>query len=731
MYLITKQELHQLIAENKTLAAIEFLRSASFIQRNFELSRELTVHLASFQSYSEDKRKETSTSEELRVRKNNLHHSLLKIVDLLPNENLELQLPPLPNLPRPKYPFIGLRWFSREDAPIFFGREKEIQKLYNWILSGERLVLLYGQSGVGKSSLLHAGLLPRLEYRWICHYLRWNSGKGVVNSLDGTQINVADKEKVYVIDQLEEIFTSSSSEVKEIFSSIKSTLAKDGNLQIVLSFRKEFLAETQDMLDDLSIDYSSILLKPLRKRELVKAITGVAFDPWLKRRFNLEIQNGLPEKIADHILTDEESHIAPLLQILLRKMWDAVKDNNEDKIFDSNLYSGFQEQSLTSMLSTQIKELEKKFPREVESGLVLDILKFFTTVRATAKKAGESEWRSRYAHIFSIDSLIQELEHLFLLTSLDRGNQATIRLAHDALAPIIIENFNNSDLIGQRAFRLIDSKRIDIASDREVEFSNTDLDTILQGEYGMRKLSDKEIHIINVSSERRNKERKALEILQERDEEFTLALFQIQEEERKRIGRDLHDRVGSMLATIKLLLSSLDNKTGFPNLENRKRFQESMSLLNEANEEVRRLSHNLSSDSALSTVGLVAQLQDMVRVIQESGQLMIELSTFNFDERLDVSTEVKIYRIIQELVSNALKHAKATKLLIQLSRIGGTVEILVEDDGFGFDINSLSYKEGIGLRNIKGRISELSGDIQIESSVGRGTKINIQIPIEG
>ena len=247
---INKDKIRQLIAKNKTLLAIENLRSSSYVNSDDELRREITLHLSKFRSYFGDKRRGVISTKELRITLNQLNDSLLEMLDEIPEK--ELELPPLPKISRPKEPFIGLRWFNRDEAPIFFGRKKDIQKLYNWLIAGERLILLYGQSGVGKSSLLHAGLFPRLEYRWEVNYCRRDLEKGLPQQLNEIISALSNNDCLIILDQLEEIYTNPSTKIVnegiEIFKSIALALNEFKNLYIILGFRKEYLAEIKDQL---------------------------------------------------------------------------------------------------------------------------------------------------------------------------------------------------------------------------------------------------------------------------------------------------------------------------------------------------------------------------------------------------------------------------------------------------------------------------------------------------
>lgn len=205
------------------------------------------------------------------------------------------------------------------------------------------------------------------------------------------------------------------------------------------------------------------------------------------------------------------------------------------------------------------------------------------------------------------------------------------------------------------------------------------------------------------------------------------AMVEGQEDERKRIAEDLHDRVGSILSTVKLYFNSLNTKIDKYQGENKLQYDKANTLLDEAVQEVRRISHNLVS-GILMKFGLSPALKDLCETVEGTQQIKIKLTTHGIDERLENQIEISSYRIIQELLSNILKHAKATEVNLSITRQDGNLNIMIEDNGIGFDIKR--NHEGIGLKNIRSRIEKLHGTINFDSVIDRGTIVNIDIPIE-
>jgi signal transduction histidine kinase len=128
-------------------------------------------------------------------------------------------------------------------------------------------------------------------------------------------------------------------------------------------------------------------------------------------------------------------------------------------------------------------------------------------------------------------------------------------------------------------------------------------------------------------------------------------------------------------------------------------------------------------------IGLFATVRTLQRQINDSDQLVVELHTHGDDGRLDRNVQNSIYRIIQELLQNINKHANAKRVEIQLNVFEDLFNLVVEDDGVGFDVNNLLNKGGIGLREIEYRVKTMSGELTIDSGRGAGTNTTIDIPL--
>lgn len=201
------------------------------------------------------------------------------------------------------------------------------------------------------------------------------------------------------------------------------------------------------------------------------------------------------------------------------------------------------------------------------------------------------------------------------------------------------------------------------------------------------------------------------------------AMIEGQEKERQRVANELHDDLGSLMATIKLHFSNVKGKDKDPALK------QAQSLLEEAYQKVRGIAHSKNS-GVMSSQGLLPAVKKMAQVISETNALEVSVEDFGMGERMENSLELSLFRTIQELVANAIKHAEATKLNIQISQYDDNLNIIIEDNGKGFDRSNLDKsKTGMGLTNIEKRIEHLEGNFTIDSVPGKGTSIIIDIPV--
>jgi signal transduction histidine kinase len=221
-------------------------------------------------------------------------------------------------------------------------------------------------------------------------------------------------------------------------------------------------------------------------------------------------------------------------------------------------------------------------------------------------------------------------------------------------------------------------------------------------------------------------EQKVTTLLKEQELTTIDAMIEGQEKERQRIANELHDDLGGSMATIKLYFNSLQEKT---TKDNETLFDKTNILLDEAYTKIREIAHAKNS-GVIAKQGLLKAVRQMGEKISAANRIAITVKDFGLDNRLENSLELTLFRIIQELVTNVIKHAQATTLNIHLTNHGDTLNILVEDNGIGFDVHKkMIHEKGMGLKSIDKRIAHLDGTIHIESESGKGATVIIDIPI--
>jgi hypothetical protein len=508
---------------------------------------------------------------------------------------------PLFGLPEPEprnlpdQPFRFLERYKREHAEIFFGRSYYIRDVFNTCVDQKSapVILFHGQSGVGKSSMLDAGLFPRLEQVAQVVYIRRKQRLGLLGTLKralgvskhqadnmtsyegqaGLQLQIsqleelvsksvgethaklnevlsdlkqqlaeeeselakkvkkvkvddltsllevwkhteekAEKPLIILLDQVEEIFTRPNknmpNELDEFLEEIQQIFGypKQRPLgKIILSYRKEYHPEINEACKNFTIPREETFLKALSRKDIAEVIIGLTRTERLQRRYRLDVEETLPIVIADDLLEDKDSPIAPVLQILLTKMWKLSEEENEEHHFTVQHYQALRTQGILmdDFFREQMELVDLKYPELVASGLALDILDNHTTKMGTADTRNFNELRERYSdRQEEIDKLLKEFKRLYLLT--DIGNKLT-GLAHDTLAPLVQDEFRHSAKPGQRAALILENKVIAYNQEPETVIDIDDLKIVESGVGGMRLWTMQEQELIDKSRERKAK----------------------------------------------------------------------------------------------------------------------------------------------------------------------------------------------------------------------------------
>jgi len=212
-------------------------------------------------------------------------------------------------------------------------------------------------------------------------------------------------------------------------------------------------------------------------------------------------------------------------------------------------------------------------------------------------------------------------------------------------------------------------------------------------------------------------------------EEFSKRLIQSQEEERKRIASELHDSLGQNLLIIKnrAVLGLKSEETEFE----KKQLNEISANASSAIDEVRRIAYNLHPYQ-LERLGLTKAIRSIIENLETSTEINFKLEIDNIDNLLKPEEEINLYRIIQECINNIVKHSESREAVISIIK-GDGITITVNDNGKGFSTESVIVtsdgRKGFGLKNLQERVKLLKGELIIDSSENKGTKIQINIPL--
>ncbi|UBM60940.1 sensor histidine kinase [Marinilongibacter aquaticus] len=205
----------------------------------------------------------------------------------------------------------------------------------------------------------------------------------------------------------------------------------------------------------------------------------------------------------------------------------------------------------------------------------------------------------------------------------------------------------------------------------------------------------------------------------------------VQESERRKIAKDLHDEIGGLLSAAKMGLQTFERTMQLG--ENQKnQYRQSVDLVNESLVHVRGLSRELTPKT-LENYGLHAALHDFVDKINLTTEIEfnVDIQGLDRNDRFHQDVELTIYRLLQEMTNNALKHSQAKQIYIALKKEKGNLIFIFSDNGQGFDIaeKANSRHTGLGLDNISSRVQVIGGQYRIQSEIGLGTQYFVQIPL--
>lgn len=211
------------------------------------------------------------------------------------------------------------------------------------------------------------------------------------------------------------------------------------------------------------------------------------------------------------------------------------------------------------------------------------------------------------------------------------------------------------------------------------------------------------------------------QVLKTKELEGIDAILSAQEEERATIAADLHDNLGSKIATLKLYVENYSNAKDFNDYYDKLKL-----LISDTYGEIREISKNKNFGAPIDK-GLIPSTKAIANQISDTEKLSIKVINIDVNKRLENTTEIQIFRIIQELLTNSIKHSNASEVIIQFAEENNVLNIIVEDNGKGFDITKNTT--GTGLINIERRVDKLNGELVIDSSLNNGTTVILNIPM--
>ena len=232
----------------------------------------------------------------------------------------------------------------------------------------------------------------------------------------------------------------------------------------------------------------------------------------------------------------------------------------------------------------------------------------------------------------------------------------------------------------------------------------------------------------------RENERLFQEVLagEQRFRRLARAVWRVQEEERRRLARELHDGIGQTLTALKNHLGRMQaTSAGASPSPAQADLDQALEIATQALADTRELSR-LLRPAVLDDLGLEPALRWLARSVGERMGLAVELRAQGLDERLDPELETLVFRVVQEALTNVVKHAGTAAAVVEVERAPGRLRVSISDAGRGFDADAALGGDGdagVGLRAIRDRAELFSGNVRVDSRSGQGTKITVSVPL--
>jgi two-component system sensor histidine kinase DegS len=339
------------------------------------------------------------------------------------------------------------------------------------------------------------------------------------------------------------------------------------------------------------------------------------------------------------------------------------------------------------------------------------------------------------------ESLADELQDVkrMVIEVIDDGDklETQSRFARKRLSEVSMHFKDYTEAEVRDAYEKAHKLQMELTMKRQMEKQLRDRrDDIERRLHGLTETIDRAEHLVSQISVVMNYLMSDLkqvgEVLEDakQKQEFGLRIIEAQEEERKRVSREIHDGPAQMMANVMMRSDLIERvfrehgeQAGMGEIKNLKK------MVRNALYEVRRIIYDLRP-MALDDLGLVPTLKKYLQTIEEyHSDTKISFVNMGNEKRLPAKFEVALFRLVQESVQNAIKHAEAHEIKVKLELTRNSISVVVKDDGKGFDMN-MDKPESFGILGMKERVELLQGQLSIDSKVGRGTIVIIQVPLE-
>lgn len=362
----------------------------------------------------------------------------------------------------------------------------------------------------------------------------------------------------------------------------------------------------------------------------------------------------------------------------------------------------------------------------VISGFVLLFCIFICTGlvyrKRNLQKVRQSEWRYRSIFEYSHDSIVV-LKPDGLIETLNDAARRMFKLGNQEMSEAV---FSDMFLHSLPALRFVHGEEGAVPVKSELEFTRLDgtgfLGEIVYSEYRDERGDDHIIVLIRDVSLRREMQERLIAEQKRYQRKLTKQIIHAQEREREKISYELHDNVNQILTTVKLYLEMAINT---PEMAG-KLLPKSVDHVMNCISEIRNLSRELSA-TTLGTQSLKDSIKALIETVEFSGKIAIRFHHDDYHTRLEKDQKQALYRILQEQLSNIMKHAQATEVTVILSQAYDRTELEVRDNGKGFDVTTKA--NGLGLNNISSRAKVFGGGMKIESARGKGCTLRVWLPI--